>query len=126
MLTSQGNFSRDGPFVPHSHSSSREDFREPFIPRPRDEFGDPIDDYEANQSIHSRLLQGEMAFQETDTSLLSSLHSPEDSLNSNGENPTEYSMGPVLRAMLDEWDKGDELLSKKKRKRKTSREHSDY
>ena len=63
---------------------------------------------------------------DTDTSVLSSLPAPfsdlDDSLGSYGDSHTEYSMGPVLKAMLDEWSMGDELLSKKKRKRKTSHE----
>lgn len=62
-------------------------------------------------------------FPDTDTSILSSLPGPlgdlDDSLNSYSES---YVMGPVLKAMLEEWSMGDELLSKKRRKRKTSRE----
>lgn len=64
-------------------------------------------------------------FQETDTSVISSLHTPpggdpNGSLNSFGGSLNEYTMGPVLKAMLDEWNMGDELLAKRKRKRKTS------
>lgn len=62
----------------------------------------------------------------TDTSLLSSMHGPfgdpDDSLNSYGDSAVEYAMGPVLKAMMEEWSMGEELLVKKKRKRKTSRE----
>lgn len=65
-------------------------------------------------------------FPDTDTSILSSLPGPldelDDSLNSYGDSVNGYAMGPVLKAMLDEWSMGDELLSKKRRKRKISRE----
>ena len=50
----------------------------------------------------------------TDTSVLSSL--PLEDTNSDSSHG--YTMGPVLRAMLEEWDKGDELLIKNKKKRK--------
>lgn len=103
--------------------------RKPFIPLPGDEFGDPIhygDD--TPHSLHSALMNGSHAdpfgYQETDTSVLSSLQTPhdlDDSLNSFGE---EYTMGPILKAMLEEWERGDELLVKKKRQRKISREQN--
>ena len=53
----------------------------------------------------------------TDTSVLSSL--PMEDTNS--DSSRGYMMGPVLKAMLEEWDKGDEMLvkSKKKKRRKT-------
>ncbi len=53
----------------------------------------------------------------TDTSVLSSL--PMEDTNSDSSHG--YMMGPVLKAMLEEWDKGDEMLvkSKKKKRRKT-------
>ena len=34
----------------------------------------------------------------------------------------DYTMGPILRAMLEEWDMGDELLSKKKKKKHRSKQ----
>lgn len=69
------------------------------------------------------LSRSHIGFQDTDTSVLSSLCGPlelEDSLNSYRDD-SDYTMGPVLKAMLDEWSMGDEILSKKRRKRKISR-----
>lgn len=51
----------------------------------------------------------------TGTSLLSSMRLPlgdEPEEESLAESSQEYRMGPVLRAMLEEFDKGDELLKK--------------
>ena len=65
----------------------------------------------------------------TETSVLSSL--PLEDSNSEGSS-LGYSMGPVLKAMLEEWDNGEELLTKnkkkkKKQKNKDTEEHSnDY
>ena len=60
----------------------------------------------------------------TDTSVLSSF--PMD--DSNSESNRGYSMGPVLRALLEEWDKGDELLTKnkKKKKKQKNKDKDDY
>lgn len=125
-LQSHGGFDNfDGkPFMPRPPGN---EFGEPFIPRPGDEFGDPVDYYDDNE--HSSPLMNSRAdpfsLQETDTSVLSSLHGPlgdlDDSLGSYGDSMTDYTMGPVLKAMLGEWSMGDELLSKR-RKRKISRE----
>lgn len=60
----------------------------------------------------------------TDTSVLSSL----PLADSNSASEQGYSMGPVLKALLEEWEKGDELLtenSKKKMKRKAKDEEKD-
>lgn len=111
---------------------------EPFIPRPGDEFGEPLDDYgDADstmlQSMNTPLLNSHggdpFSFQETDTSVLSSLPRVDldDSLNSYGDPAkAEYTMGPVLKAMIEEWSMGDELLAKKKRRRKSSQEQHHY
>ncbi len=63
---------------------------------------------------------------DTETSALSS-GSPDynDMCHTSGENLTDYSMGPVLQAMMEEWQKGDEILAKKKKKRKISRSSKD-
>ncbi len=55
----------------------------------------------------------------TDTSALSSLP-----LEDNGSDSSShgYAMGPVLRAMLEEWDKGDELLDKNNKKKKKTKD----
>ncbi len=52
----------------------------------------------------------------TDTSVLSSLP-----LDDGSDSNRSYTMGPVLRAMLEEWDKGDELLSKNRKKKKKAK-----
>jgi hypothetical protein len=82
-----------------------------------------LDDQDFN-NMRMRSHHGDhFGFPDTDTSILSSLPGPlgdlDDSLSSSMNG---YPMGPVLKAMLEEWSMGDELLSKKKRKRKTSRE----
>ena len=113
---------------------------QPFIPRPGDEFGEPLDylnDGDADStmlhSMNSPLLNSHggdpFGFQETDTSVLSSLPRGDldDSLNSYGDSAAaEYTMGPVLKAMIEEWSMGDELLAKKKRRRKSSQEQYQY
>lgn len=117
---------RGQPFTPHPG----DEFGEPFIPRPGDEFGEPLEDYDddlsAMHDMSSPMMRsrgGELFnFPDTDTSILSSLHNLDDSLNSYSDSTMGYAMGPVLKAMLGEWSMGDELLSKKRRKRKTSRE----
>ena len=106
-----------GDFVPRPRD-------EPFIPLPRDEFGDPVIVDGDNEIMNSQLIHSHadpFSLQDTDTSILSSLHEPLDD-SSYGDSQTEYVMGPILKAMLHEWSQGDELLTKKKRKRKTSRE----
>lgn len=102
-------------------------FGEPFIPIPGDEFGEPLEDYGDQSTLNSPMMRSRtdpFGFQDTDTSLLSSLHGDlDDSLNSYGDSSSGYAMGPVLKAMLEQWSMGDDLLSKKKRRtRKTSRE----
>ena len=127
---SRGNFNE--PFHSPHHG---DEMSQPFIPRPGDEFGEPLDylnDEEAEGAmLHgmNRSLMGSQhdpfSFQETDTSVLSSLPRGDldDSLNSYGDSSgAEYAMGPVLKAMIEEWAMGDELLAKKKRRRKTSHE----
>lgn len=114
------------PFYPRPGGA----FGEPFIPRPGDEFGEPLDEYGDQSTLNSQMMRAHVdpfGFQQdTDTSLLSSLHGDlDDSLNSHsygGDSAKDYAMGPVLKAMLEEWSMGDELLSKKKRKRKISKE----
>ena len=54
----------------------------------------------------------------TDTSVLSSF--PMEDTNS--DTSRGYMMGPVLKAMLEEWDKGDEMLVKSKKKRRKTKE----
>ena len=117
------------PFIPRP----RDQFGEPFIPQPGDEFGEPLDDTDYGNHSALNSLTGSLAtqlrshadhfgFPDTDTSVI------EDSLNS-WEGTGDYSMGPVLKAMLEEWNMGEELLSKKKRRRKISQEQqlqSDY
>lgn len=126
VLQGPGRFNHDDkPFIPYSGDR----FGEPFIPRPRDEFGDPVDYYDDGHStlgeMNSQLMNSRnepFGFQDTDTSVLSSLHNLDDSLGSYGDSHTEYTMGPVLKAMLGEWSMGEEMLSKKRRKRKISHE----
>lgn len=55
----------------------------------------------------------------TDTSVLSSLPLEE---GTNSDSSRGYMMGPILKAMLEEWDKGDELLIKSKKKRRKAKE----
>ena len=60
--------------------------------------------------------------QDTETSALSSTSGDYNDLaQTSSENLPNYNMGPVLQAMLGEWQKGDAILSKKKKKRKVSR-----
>lgn len=106
---------------PFAQDQGRE-HKEPFIPIPGDEFGEPLTDY-TDDDMNSPLMNSRANHfnQETETSALSSFF--DDSLPSCSESAlAEYTMGPVLRAMLGEWEKGDEILSKKKRKRKISQE----
>lgn len=108
-----------------------DEFGEPFIPRPRDEFGDPVDYDDDRSTMHgmnsplSNSHADPFGIQDTDTSVLSSLQGL-DSLGSYGDSTSEYTMGPVLKAMLEEWSRGEELLVKKKRRRKTSREQQQH
>lgn len=59
--------------------------------------------------------------QSTETSALSSLPMED----SNSDSIHDYSMGPVLKAMLEQWDKGEELLTKKKKKKKHKNNNKD-
>lgn len=126
----------------HHHGDEYDGSRQPFIPRPGDEFGEPLDylnDGDADStmlhSMNSHMMNSHadgdpFNLQETDTSILSSLPRGmdlDDSMNSYGDSAVaEYSMGPVLKAMIEEWSMGDELLAKKKRRRKSSQEQPHF
>ena len=53
----------------------------------------------------------------TGTSVLSNPALGVDEEFEDDDTDHQYTMGPVLRAMLDEWDRGEELLKKQKHKK---------
>jgi len=98
-------------------------YKEPFIPIPGDEFGEPLRDCQDDfGTTFMNRHTDPFSLPDTETSALSSGSGDYNSElpRTSYEDLTGYRMGPVLQAMMEEWQRGDEVLSKKK-KRKASR-----